>query len=71
MSETPTPASPEQPSASPTMQRAEDLFDRFGAQVGQAALVASTQLRRAIERAREEAEDMWAEAEQIRRGQRD
>ncbi len=53
---------------SPEIQRAEALLDEFGHRAGgQLTNLARTLLRTAA-RAREEAEDIWAEANSIRRG---
>ena len=54
---------------SPT-ERAEALVDRLGGRLGFFAGLTALQLRRATARAREEAEDLWAEAQSIRRGER-
>jgi hypothetical protein len=51
-----------------TMRRAEELADRIGERVGHYASVASLGVMRFAARAREEMEDMWAEAQHIRRG---
>jgi phosphohistidine phosphatase SixA len=45
-------------------QRAEELLEEWGGRVG--SFLAS-----AAARAREEAEDIWAEAQSVRRGERD
>lgn len=50
--------------------RAEAMVDGAGAQLGTLATLARHQLRRAAALAREEAEDMWAEAQQLRAAQR-
>ncbi len=50
-------------------ERAEVVVDRLGERVGQWLSVAGYQLRKAAARAREEAEDIWAEAQAIRRGE--
>lgn len=47
--------------------RAEELLDRAGEQVGRFASELGVRLRRAAARAREEAEDVWAEAQALRR----
>ena len=44
----------------PAVERAEDLVDQFGERLG-------TTLGRFAARAREELEDIWAEAQNIRR----
>ena len=59
----------EQPATQqPAEQRAEEIVDRIGERVGYFASVAAQRIRVATARAREEAEDMWAEAQSIRRG---
>lgn len=52
----------------PATERAEELLDRAGEQVGRFAAVAGHEMRRFIARAREEAEDIWAEAQNKRQG---
>ena len=49
-------------------ERAEVLVDQMGARLGHFLSVAGYQVRKATARAREEAEDIWAEAQAIRRG---
>jgi len=49
------------------MVRAEELVDRLGEQLGRLLSTSGRQLRKAAARAREEAEDIWAEAQAIRR----
>lgn len=46
--------------------RAEQVFDDAGQRVGQFALIAGQYLRQFTARAREEAEDIWVEAQNIR-----
>ncbi|HLJ97666.1 MAG TPA: hypothetical protein VKU02_31180 [Gemmataceae bacterium] len=53
-----------------TMQRAEELADRLGEQVGQYVSALGHSVLKWVARAREEAEDIWAEAEAIRQRQR-
>jgi hypothetical protein len=65
MSESPQ----EQPDSTPT-ERAEVLVDQLGARFGQWLTSANHQVRKMAALAREEAEDMWAEAQSIRRGDR-
>ena len=48
-------------------ERAEEMLDRAGEQVGRFASVLSLRLRQVFALAREEAEDMWAEAQSMRR----
>lgn len=50
-------------------ERAEVLVDRLGERLGHFLSIAGYQLRKATARAREEAEDIWAEAQAIRRGE--
>jgi hypothetical protein len=52
----------------PATERAEELLDRAGEQVGRFAAVAGQEMRKFIARAREEAEDIWAEAQSKRQG---
>ena len=54
---------------SPT-ERAEELVDRLGGRLGLFAGLATQRMRLLAARAREEAEDLWAEAQSIRRGER-
>jgi len=56
----------ERPSAAAT-ERAEEMLDRVGQRVGRYASLAGLRLRRMAAVAREEAEDIWAEAESVRR----
>ncbi len=49
------------------MIRAEELVDRLGERVGYFASLLNQRARWAAARAREEAEDIWAEAQSIRR----
>lgn len=55
-------------SQSPPAERAEVLVDQVGARLGHFLSAAGYQVRKATARAREEAEDIWAEAQAIRRG---
>ncbi len=50
-------------------QRAEELVDRWAAQIGQWAAAFGHNVLKCAARAREEAEDIWAEAQAIRQGQ--
>ena len=50
------------------MQRAEEMVDWLGQRVGHYTSVAGYYLLWMASRAREEAEDIWAEAQTIRRG---
>lgn len=49
--------------------RAEELLDRMTVQAGALAAVLGRRLRQTIALAREEAEDMWADAQQLREEQ--
>jgi hypothetical protein len=53
-----------------SMQRAEEMVDRLGEQVGHYVSTAGHSVLRWFARAREEAEDIWAEAQMIRQQQR-
>jgi hypothetical protein len=50
----------------PPVERAEELIDRTGEQVGRFAGRAGHEIRKFVARAREEAEDIWAEAQSKR-----
>jgi len=58
------PAQPEQPA----MERADHVVDEMGQRVGLIAAIVSLQTRKITARVREDAEDMWAEIQQIRNG---
>jgi hypothetical protein len=51
------------------MQRAEVLVDRLGERIGHYVALFGFKLLRFAARAKEEAEDIWAEAQSVRRGQ--
>jgi hypothetical protein len=53
-----------------TMQRAEQLADQLGERVGQYVAAFGHNVLKWVARAREEAEDIWAEAQAIRERQR-
>ncbi len=53
----------------PATERAEELVDRVGESVGHLASLAGWRLLRAAAFVREEAEDVWAEAQNLRRAQ--
>jgi hypothetical protein len=59
----------EAPSGAAT-ERAEQLLDGMGESVGRFAAMAGWRIRKAAALAREEAEDIWAEAQQVRSGGR-
>lgn len=50
--------------------RAEEVVDRMGRTLGQFASLAALRMLQVAARVREEAEDVWAEAQSIRRGER-
>lgn len=50
------------------MERAEDLVDRLGQRLGHFFALTGFQAQKATARMREEAEDIWAEAQNIRQG---
>ena len=52
------------------MQRAEEMVDRLGEQIGHYATDFGHSVLKWFARAREEAEDIWAEAQAIREQQR-
>jgi hypothetical protein len=47
--------------------KAEQLVDQWGQRISQYTSIAGLQIQKAVARAREEAEDIWAEAQNIRR----
>jgi hypothetical protein len=49
------------------MQRAEDMANNVGERLGHFASLIGRKLAQFVVRAREEAEDIWAEAQEIRR----
>jgi len=53
----------------PATERAEELVDRLGESVGHYASLARLRLLSVAALAREEAEDVWAEAQSVRRAQ--
>jgi hypothetical protein len=59
------------PTANSAVQRAEVLADRLGARVASFTTTIGRSLFRFGARVREEAEDIWAEAQNIRRGDKD
>lgn len=52
----------------PATERAEELADRMGQRLGYVTTLVGLRIRKTAARAREEAEDMWAEAQSIRGG---
>ena len=54
----------------PATERAEELLDRTGQRLGSLAALVGLNVLRFAARAREEAEDSWAEAQISRRGER-
>ena len=53
-------------SETPALARAEETMDRLGERLGVFAASLSHRLRKAAALAREEAEDVWAEAQDVR-----
>lgn len=53
-------------SGKPTKEKAEELVDQLEQRIGHFAALTIFQVQRATARAREEVEDMWAEAQNIR-----
>ena len=51
-------------------ERAEEIVDRIGQRLGYVASLIALRLLKAAALVREEAEDVWAEAQSIRRGER-
>jgi len=51
------------------LQRAEELVDRMGERVAYYAAFLGAKIKEFAARLREEAEDIWAEAQSIRRGE--
>jgi hypothetical protein len=51
------------------MERAEEMVDRIAERVSELTSVWGRKVLRLAARAREEAEDIWAEAQAIRRGE--
>ena len=71
--ETKPAADPQQSSANTSdaaNARAEELVDKLGERLGYFATVVTQRVEWAVARAREEAEDIWAEAQEIRRNKR-
>ena len=54
----------------PAMERAEVLVDRAGPRAGAFVSLVGLRVRKLAARAREEAEDVWAEAQSVRQGKR-
>lgn len=52
----------------PAMERADHAVDDMGQRIGLIAAVVSLQTRKISARVREDAEDMWAEIQQVRNG---
>lgn len=51
----------------PPVARADAALDQVGERIGGVLALVGLQVRRAVARTREEAEDMWAEAQGVRR----
>lgn len=56
-------------SVRPAEERAEELVDRMGQRLGHLAALAALRILKVAALARETAEDVWAEAQSIRRGE--
>ncbi len=67
MSERPDEQAKDQGAHRPATERAEAVVDLLGERIGAFAFIAGFQIRRLAARAREEAEDLWAEAQSVRR----
>ena len=52
----------------PTMERADHAVDEMGQRMSLIAAIVSLQTRKITARVREDAEDMWAEIQQVRNG---
>ncbi len=65
---TPGAEDPAPPSGSAPLARADAALDRTGERIGGVLAFLSWQARRAVARTREEVEDIWAEAQSVRRG---
>ncbi len=50
----------------PAMERGEELVDRLGQRAGALTSLAGLRIRKLAARTREEAEDVWAEAQSVR-----
>lgn len=59
-------SAPAETADSTTTDRAEEVLDEIGQRIGVFALVARDRVLRLTARAREEAEDIWAEAQHLR-----
>ena len=53
-------------SGDPTMQQAEEIVDQLAERLGRFAVKTGQRLQKWTARAREEAEDIWAEAQHLR-----
>ncbi len=62
-----TPEAEDQRQGRASTERAEELMDRIGQRVGYIASLADLRVRKMAALAREEAEDIWAEAQSIHR----
>lgn len=65
-----TPEAPAPEKAAASNARAEELMDQFGERLGYFAAMLSRRTRWIVARTCEEAEDIWAEAQNIRRNKR-
>ncbi len=67
MSERPDEQAKDQGAHRSATERAEAVVDRLGERIGAFAFIAGFQIRRLAACTREEAEDLWAEAQSVRR----
>jgi hypothetical protein len=65
-----TPTNGASAEVTPAMQRAEEMVDRMAERIGHYAGVVGHKFLWLVARAREEAEDIWAEAQELRRQKR-
>jgi hypothetical protein len=63
-------AAPAEGAPRPVMERAEQMADRIGERIGYFASLIGRKIVQLASRTREEAEDIWAEANEIRRRRR-
>lgn len=66
MNESAQEQAPAESNERPPMERAEELVDRLGERTGDFSSMAGLRIRKLAARAREEAEDVWAEAQSVR-----
>ena len=61
-----SPIAPAEEKGQLAMEKSEELVDRMTQQLSHYTAITGFQIQKAVARMREEAEDMWAEAQQIR-----